>query len=257
MTNENGIQRWYRKLRYEWAIEGPVMTWAIVVICVAVWLVEVLCKYASPQQFDVMLFNWSFIPGQAVLKPWTWFTSMFMHDPNVLHVLCNMLTLIAIGPFLEKMLGHWCFLAFYTICGLGAADGMMVSSYFTHDWATGGYGASGALFGLTAMLLLVAYRTHTDIRGMLVWVAINFAMPLFIPHVAWQAHVGGFVIGLLLTWLLLDGIPALRRRPLWVRMLVYGAILVVLLVVLAVVVTPSWVAQMELFAKHLNLQNLP
>ncbi|WEV59060.1 rhomboid family intramembrane serine protease [Bifidobacterium sp. ESL0728] len=254
MTNENSdLQLVYRKLRYQWKSNGPVFTWTIVVICVVVWLVEVLCKLASTQDYNTMLYDWSFIPGLALLKPWTWLTSMFMHAPNVLHVLCNMLTLIAIGPYLEGLLGHWCFLGVYMVCGLGAADGMIVSSYFTHDWATGGYGASGGLFGLFAVLLLVFRRTHTDIRAMLVCIAINFAMPLFIPGVGWQAHVGGFVVGLVLGWLLLDGIPALRRRPLWVRTLVYGLILAVLLVALAVVLTPSWVIRLEQAGQQLNL----
>ncbi|WEV42007.1 rhomboid family intramembrane serine protease [Bifidobacterium sp. ESL0682] len=254
MTNQsNDLQRWFRKLRYYWKSDGPVFTWAIVVICVAVWLFEVLFYYGSPQQFNEMVYNGSFIPGQALLKPWTWLTSMFMHDPNVLHVLGNMLTLVAIGPYLERLLGHWCFLAVYMLCGLGAADGMIVSSYFTHDWATGGYGASGALFGLFAVLLLVFRRTHADIRAMVVCIVINFAMPLFIPHVAWQAHVGGFIIGLLVAWLLLDGIRPLRRRPLWVRMLVYGVIIAVLLIALAVALTPSWMLNVELYARQLNL----
>lgn len=245
MTNQSGdIQRWFRRLRYEWRSNGPVVTWAIVVACVAVWLVEVLFKYAFPQQFNTLIFNGSFASGLAVVKPWTWFTSMFMHSPNVLHVLGNMLTLIIIGPYLEKLLGHWCFLAVYLICGLGASDGLMVYSYVTHDWGTSAYGASGALFGLFGVVLLVFQRTHADIRGMVIWIVLDLAMPLFIPNVAWQAHIGGFVIGLVLGWLLLDGIPALRRRPLWVRMLVYGAVLVVLLVVLAVVLTPSWLIRL-------------
>ncbi|WEV69368.1 rhomboid family intramembrane serine protease [Bifidobacterium sp. ESL0775] len=242
MTNQSGaIQRGYRKLRYEWRASGPVVTWAIVVICVAMWLVEIFCRYAAPRQFANIIYSGSFIPGLAIVKPWTWFTSMFLHDPNVLHVLCNMLTLVAIGPYLEGLLGHWNFLALYLICGLGGSDGLMVYSAVTQNWAISAYGASDALFGLFGALLLVFRRTHTDIRAMLACVAINFAMPLFVPRVAWQSHVGGFVVGIVLTWLLLDGVPALRRRPLWARMLVYGAIVVVLLVILAVVLTPAWV----------------
>lgn len=247
MTNESDdILRWFRKFKYQWRAGGAVVTWVIVAACVAVWLLEVLLKYTSPMHFNSLIFNGSFTSGLAVVKPWMWLTSMFMHDPNVLHVLGNMLTLIIIGPYLEGLLGHWCFLAVYLICGLGASDGQMVYSYFTNDWNMSSYGASGALFGLFGVVLLVFRRTHEDIRGMVVWIVLDLAMPLFVPHVAWQAHVGGFITGLVLTWLLLDGIPALRRRPLWVRTLVYGAILVVLLVALAVVLTPQWLIRFEL-----------
>lgn len=245
MSNEHGgVGHWYQKVRYQWQSGGPVITWAIVIACAAVWLVEVLLKYISPSLFANVIFNGSFTSGLSLVKPWMWFTSMFMHDPNVLHVLGNMLTLIAIGPYLEGLLGHWCFLAVYTVCGLGASEGLIVYSHFTNNWATSAYGASGALFGLFAVMLLVFRRTHTDIRAMVVWIVVDLAMPLFVPHVAWQAHVGGFITGLLLTWLLLDGVPALRRRPLWVRMLVYGGIIVVVLIVLAVLLTPQWLMQL-------------
>jgi membrane associated rhomboid family serine protease len=235
MINKGGtIGQWYQRLRYQWRSGGPVITGAIVVICVVMWLIEIACKYAAPMKFMLLVYNGAFMPALAFSKPWTWLTSMFLHDPNVFHVLFNMLTLIAIGPYLEKLLDHWNFLAFYLICGLGGAEGLLVYSAITHDWGISAYGASDALFGLFAALLMVFRTTKTDIRGMLVCLAINFAMPLFMPEVAWQSHLGGFIVGLVLTWLLLRGTRALRYRPLWLRMLVYGAIVVVVLVVLAV-----------------------
>lgn len=236
MTNFRGyLNDWWHSLRYQWRGSGPVVTWVIVALCLVVWLVEVAAQRFVPQAFQIMIYNGAFMPGLALAKPWTWLTAMFMHAPNFTHVLFNMLTLILIGPYFESMIGHWNFLVMYLICGLGGADGLMVYSLVTRDWAISAYGASGALFGLFAGVLVVGRRSGADIRGIAVCIAINFAMPLIMPNVAWQDHVGGFLIGFVFNWLLIHGVPALRRRSLNVRVAVYGVPMVALLVAIMVV----------------------
>ena len=64
-----------------------------------------------------------------------------------------------------------------------------------HRLADGSLWASGALFGLFASLLVVYRRIGADIRSMLIWMAVNFALPFVVGGVAWQAHVGGFCSG--------------------------------------------------------------
>lgn len=101
-----------------------------------------------------------------------------------------------------------------------------------HRLANAAYGASGALFGLFASLLVVYRRIGADIRSMLIWMAVNFALPFVVGGVAWQAHVGGFVVGGILTWLLVGGVPAWRGKSLKWRMQVYGWAMVVLVIAL-------------------------
>ncbi|KFI45867.1 Membrane associated serine protease, rhomboid family [Bifidobacterium bohemicum] len=235
MINFRGyLNDWWHALRHHWRVGDSVVTWVIVALCTVIWLVEVILRNLSPLAFSWLITNGAFMPALAVAKPWTWLTSMFLHAPNFTHVLFNMLTLIVIGPFMEGLMGHWCFLALYLMCGLGGADGLMVYSALTNDWFISAYGASDALFGLFAAVLIVGrHTTGMDVRGMAVCIAINFAMPLVIPNIAWQSHVGGFVVGLVYTWLLLDGVPALRRRSLPVRIAVYGVPMALLLVGLA------------------------
>jgi membrane associated rhomboid family serine protease len=237
MTNFRAhLNDWWHNWLYRWRIGDSVVTWAIVALCLVMWLVEVILQHVSPTAFRWLLENGAFMPGLVAAKPWTWLTSMFLHAPNFTHVLFNMLTLLVIGPFMENLMGHWCFLALYLMCGLGGADGLVVYSALTGDWFISAYGASDALFGLFAAVLVVGRHTaDIDVKGMLVCIAINFAMPLVIPNIAWQSHVGGFVVGLAYTWLLLNGIPTIRRRPLPVRMAIYGVPMALLLVGLAVV----------------------
>lgn len=70
-----------------------------------------------------------------------------------------------------------------------------------------------------------------DLRSMLIWMGINFLMPLITPNIAWQAHLGGFVVGGLLTLLTIDGVPALRRTSTLVRIGIYGGVFVVIMAV--------------------------
>lgn len=94
----------------------------------------------------------------------------------------------------------------------------------------GAYGASGALFGLFAAMLVVYRRIGEDIRSMLVWMAVNFLMPFLVGGIAWQAHVGGFIVGGVFTWLLISGVHALRGKSLTFRTMVYGAVVLALIV---------------------------
>ena len=89
-------------------------------------------------------------------------------------------------------------------------------------WMTAAYGASGALFGLFAAILVVYRRIGMDIRSMLIWMLINFLMPVITPGIAWQAHIGGFIIGGLFAWLLVSGLHAFRGKSLGWRAAVYG-----------------------------------
>ncbi len=218
-----------RSIRAAWASGGPVIVWAIVILCSLVWLAETLLRYFLPSLYSALMLEGMFIPALAVARPWTWLTALFLHAPTILHVLFNMMTLWMVGPVLERMLGHWRFLAVYLICGLGGAVGMVVWSRITGDWTMAAYGASGAIFGLFGVLLVVYRRIGEDIRSLLIWIGINIAMPFVISNVAWQAHVGGIVTGVVLSWLLAGGFPLLRGRSLALRTGIFGTAVVLAL----------------------------
>ena len=198
-----------RSMRYRWRNGDPVITVTIMAICVAVWIVETLLKIAWPAGCNAFVGAGVFMPALATHRPWTFITSMFLHQPASLwHILFNMLTLWCVGPVLERMMGHLPYLALYVLSGLGGSAGMMVWALFSQDgWLTSAYGASGALFGLFAAIL---------------------------PNIAWQAHIGGFIVGGAFAWLLVSGLHALRGKSLQQRTLIYGVIM--LAVIIAIVV---------------------
>jgi len=74
---------------------------------------------------------------------------------------------------------------------------MVYAALVPSGWSTSAIGASGALFGLFGAILVIYRRMGMDIRSMVIWMVLNFCMPLIVPGIAWQDHVGGFLAGLL------------------------------------------------------------
>lgn len=161
------------------------------------------------------------LPGVSDGAWWQLMTSAFTHV-EVWHIGFNMLALWILGPQLEQAIGRWRFLALYLLSAL--AGSALVY------WASPEYqptlGASGAIFGLMGGLLVVAFKVHGDVRGVLVWVGINAVFTLTVPNVSWQGHLGGFLGGVVAAAIIVYA-PRGPRRP-----VVQAIGLVVLLVVL-------------------------
>ncbi len=155
----------------------------------------------------------------------TVFTSMFMHSLNPIHVAGNMLYLWIFGDNIEDSLGHGRFLVFYLLAGVGAA---ISQTLIAPRSAVPMIGASGAVSGvLAAYVLLFPYATILTLVGFaFFWrfvhipamVIIGFwvVMQLLFGYltmsastrgaesggVAWFAHIGGFLAGAVLLFLL-------------------------------------------------------
>ena len=179
-------------------------------VCIVVWIVEVVLNLVWQGGLNAMLNAGMLMPATAVHKPWTFISSMFLHQPNSL----------------------WHILALYAVSGLAGGTGMMLWAVLSgaSGWITPVYGASGALFGLFAAILVVYRRIGLDIRSMMIWMLINFLMPVIMPNIAWQAHLGGFLFGGMFTWLLVSGLRVLRGKSLLRRTLIYGTVMVIVII---------------------------
>jgi len=161
----------------------------------------------------------------------TLFTSMFLHD-GLFHIGGNMLYLWIFGSSVEDNLGHGRFVIFYLASGAAAALAQTLVNPSSHVPMIG---ASGAVSGvLGAYLLLFPYaRVLTLItfgfffRFLYIpsvvvlgfWVIVQFLSALAVTHaatglaagggVAWFAHIGGFLAGMVLLFVLR---PGQRRR---------------------------------------------
>jgi membrane associated rhomboid family serine protease len=160
-----------------------------------------------------------------VPPPFTVLTSMFLHG-GFAHLAFNMLSLWIFGNNVEDALGRVRFALFYLLAGIAAALAQTVASAATGDVLVPMVGASGAIAGVLGGYL-VLYPHARVLTGVIViffirliyvparfFIIIWFALQVFSvlfggsPGVAFFAHIGGFVTGLLL-------VRIVGRRPTW------------------------------------------
>ncbi|MEE8341468.1 MAG: rhomboid family intramembrane serine protease [Candidatus Neomarinimicrobiota bacterium] len=146
----------------------------------------------------------------------TVFTSMFMHG-GIAHIFGNMLFLWIFGDNVEGAFGHMKFAIFYILCGIGAAAGQI---FIDVNSMVPMIGASGAIAGVLAayMLRYPRARIHTFVFLVIIFTTVK--IPAFIVigiwfatqvlsgigtlgvdtsgGVAWFAHIGGFITGVLI-----------------------------------------------------------
>ncbi len=153
-----------------------------------------------------------FIPTEASIAPFTWsradlvagdwgrlFLSMFAHG-GIVHLAVNLIALLSLGAYAERRLGHGVFLVIYLAAGIGGG--------LLHAMASPipGVGASGAIFGLMGVMLILNPTAMLAILFLIpmpavIAVALYVALVAFVPafanagNVAHMAHLGGMVTG--------------------------------------------------------------
>jgi membrane associated rhomboid family serine protease len=157
-------------------------------------------------------------------------TSAFLHA-SVIHIGFNMYALWILGQYLEVALGRWRFLTAYLVSAFGgSAVLVLMADPAATAWIRPSLGASGAVFGLFGLILVVLRRLGRNATSIIVVVGINAVLGFVIPNIAWQAHLGGLLTGLVLG-LAFAYAPRHARVPVAVGS---AAALVVLLAVLTV-----------------------
>jgi membrane associated rhomboid family serine protease len=207
----------------------PYVTITFIVACVLVFLWQ-LSLGPNLQQavyalgtIPAVLFGYEHLPPKLdVIPAWgTVFTSMFMHG-GWMHLIGNMLYLWIFGNNVEDAMGHRAYVLFYLICGIAAVA--LHAAMDPHSTVPL-IGASGAISGVLGAYLLLypharvlvaipfGFFIHTTrlpagwVLGF--WFVFQIINSLLAAGqqggVAWGAHVGGFVAGMLL-------IPFFKRR---------------------------------------------
>jgi len=166
------------------------------------------------------------VPGEILKgqRLYTLFTSMFMHG-SWIHLFSNMLFLYIFGDNIEDTFGHLSYLAFYLVCGL-LADLTHISSMvlaptlnqifglaLASDPTAGVIGASGAISGVLGAYLVLFPRVRIialafyvilplpSIVFIGIWFVLQWIYGLFDVSggVAYFAHIGGFIAGMILA----------------------------------------------------------
>lgn len=121
---------------------------------------------------------------------WRMLTAAFLHG-SLLHIAFNMYALWVIGPVLEAAFGHVRYLALYLLAAFGGA----VATYSFAPIRTLSVGASGAIFGLMAALIVAGRSLSRDVTQVAVLLGLNIVIGFIAPGVDWRAHLGGAAVG--------------------------------------------------------------
>ncbi|MGB3909019.1 MAG: rhomboid family intramembrane serine protease [Pseudolysinimonas sp.] len=165
---------------------------------------------------------WVLNPTVVGAEPWRLVTSAFLHSPGtIIHLLFNLYALWAFGPALEAFLGKARFLALYFTAALGGSIGVLtlyalaIATNGASVEATGGFlapgaalGASGAVFGLLGAYLPLRRAIGVNVGSLLIVLGINVVLGFVAPSIAWEAHLGGLLVGAAIGWVFLR-----TRRP--------------------------------------------
>jgi len=193
----------------------PVVTWLLILVNVVVFLYE-LSLGAGLGQF---IMRWGAVPTHILdgRDYATLFTAMFLHG-GWMHLIGNMFFLKVFGDNVEDRFGHGLFLAFYLGTGLAAHAANILLSPTS---SIPSVGASGAISGVLGAYIVMFHRNHVRVllgywvTTVPAWMMIGFwAVQQFLSTyltvanteqtsgVAYAAHAGGFLAGVILAFVL-------------------------------------------------------
>jgi membrane associated rhomboid family serine protease len=218
---------------------SPVATWGLITANCVIFLFQLSL---SPSELEVFLDRYALIPARyfdaggfdSAMSPTDYLpfvSNMFLHG-GWLHLILNMWTLWLFGRAVEDQLGSLPYLAFYFACGLLAS---ITHAAFNPTSTVPALGASGAIAGVLGCYLRLFPFSRIVVMVPILFLPLFFEVPgvvfaglwflmqvlqataeWFAPFagggVAWWAHIGGFIAGVVFAGLLLPP----RRRD-WPR----------------------------------------
>jgi len=208
------------------ATRFPVMNWLIIIANTAVFIYQL---QLSDSQLGNLFSTFGLIPSNfssfkssdllsdRVFSIYPFITNMFLHG-GWLHFLANMWTLIIFGDNVENRMGSWRYLGFYLLCGIIASS---AHYYVNINSSVPAIGASGAISGIMAAYMFLFPFAKVVLLVPILFVPLFFNISAFIyiglwfliqlwngglmlsatvgsTGVAFWAHIGGFIAGVIL-----------------------------------------------------------
>ncbi|MGQ4429897.1 MULTISPECIES: rhomboid family intramembrane serine protease [unclassified Streptomyces] len=219
------------------AADPRLVTKILIGLCIAAYVVQRVVGDKFTNDFELIgRASFTGLPpyeGVAEGQPYRLLTAMFLHASPI-HIIFNMLSLWWLGGPLEAALGRARYIALYFVSGLAGS----ALTYLIAAQNQPSLGASGAIFGLFGATAVLMRRLNYDLRPLIAILVINLIFT-FNPgmNIAWQAHIGGLVAGVITGYAMVHA-PRERRA-----LIQYGTCAVVLVVV--VVLTLIRTAQLS------------
>ncbi|MFF4256332.1 rhomboid family intramembrane serine protease [Streptomyces sp. NPDC001663] len=200
------------------------VTKILIGLCIAAYLVQVSVGDSFTNHFEMLgKASANGFPPYEGIAEGQWYrllTAMFLHASPI-HIIFNMLSLWWLGGPLEAALGRARYTALYFVSGLAGS----ALTYLLAAPNQPSLGASGAIFGLFGATAVLMRRLNYDMRPIIALLVINLIFTFGWANIAWQAHIGGLVAGLITGYAM---VHAPRERRALVQ---YGTCALVLVVV--------------------------
>ncbi len=196
----------------------PFVVYFLIIVNVFVFIIELSLPYPQRQLF---FYTFGLVPLKITQNGWDFyslFTNMFLHG-GWFHIISNMWALWIFGDNVEDRMGHFRFFIFYILCGLAAN---IVHYYFNKLAPVPVIGASGAIAGVMGAYMIMFPTSRIITLIPIFFIPFFFEIPaviflffwfmsqvisgtftkLFMPPnvggIAWWAHIGGFIAGIIL-----------------------------------------------------------
>jgi len=176
----------------------------LIIINVVCFVLFSILTYINPNFLEYIALKPSNITSNLYL--WTFVTSMFMHA-GFFHLFVNMFSLLFVGNLVERLIGKRRFISFYLLSGLFAGIFFVLLSLFFPSENVYAVGASGAIFGLIGLLMVLTPNLPVYMMFIPIPIKMKYAAPAMLA-LLWlvsilgnvaignTAHLGGFLVGL-------------------------------------------------------------
>jgi membrane associated rhomboid family serine protease len=205
-----------------WAAVGSERPWATVLLVFS-WCVVFAAMAVAHAAGDVTAeLKWGGFPSPALApaEPWRWLAYTAVHG-GAAHLASNAFVMLVLGSAVERIFTRAHLLLLFAVGGIAGAAGTLVWEAIRHpDERSVSVGASGAVFALGAALLVGAWRLRhrlapsraRALAASILWLVVPGLFVGFqMPHVGSAAHIGGFISGAGLGFVLgMD--PRLEQR---------------------------------------------
>ena len=205
--------------------DKPLVTYGLVIVTSVFYLIGLIPGVGAAVRSALV-----FYAPLAYTEPWRLVTVTLVHT-SIWHIVLNMLALWALGRSLEPLLGRGRFLTLYLLSALG---GSVLTALLAPTSVVAG--ASGAVWGLLGAMFVIGRHIGANVTAIAVLLGLNLLIT-FLPgsNIAWQAHIGGGLVGALIG-VIFARTRAIRQRrtQIWLLVAVAAGLLALLAVPLLV-----------------------
>jgi uncharacterized protein len=186
-------------IRRKGFLDNISITHLLIISNIFVFIVVLSLSSFNPSVFSFIALNPTTLINDFYL--WTIISSMFMHA-SISHLFVNMLSLLFIGGFIEKIVGRKRFFSIYMISGIAGGLLFVVLSLLfgsSNLFGTGAnvaaVGASGALFGIAGLMMILTPNLPVYMMFIPIPVKSKYAIPGLLVVIALISVFGGWPVG--------------------------------------------------------------